>query len=121
LKQLQLIQILCINAPGAAAVADPGAKAAGINRILRAPDRAKAASGRAEAAFGKAKTADLGRLALYRVVTASTSGALDLSRTRFGDALRVMRSRLTGGRIRPAGIETPADRRSSDRLYLSAA
>jgi hypothetical protein len=44
LKQLQLIQILCINAPGVAAVADSGGKAAGINRIWWASDRAKAAS-----------------------------------------------------------------------------
>jgi hypothetical protein len=67
-----LIQILCINAPSAAAVAEHDAKAAGINRILRASERAKATSNAAQGAFGRPKTADLGRLALYRVVTAST-------------------------------------------------
>ena len=61
--------------------------------------------------------ADLGRLALYCVVTASTSSALDGSRMRFGDAFRGI-SRLAD---RAAGIETPAERRSSGRLYLSAA
>jgi hypothetical protein len=104
LKQLKLIQILCINAPGAAAVADRGGKAAGINRIWRAPDRGKAASIRAEAAFRGHKTADLGRPELYRVVTASTSIVVDGSRARLSEALRGVPahpistlSRLTGG------------------------
>jgi hypothetical protein len=55
LKQLQLIQILCINAPGAAAVAEPSEKAAGINRISRHWYRAKAAAGRAAAGCGGLK------------------------------------------------------------------
>ena len=53
-------------------MADSDGKAAGINRILEASDHAKAPFGRAEGGFGRAKTEDLGRLALYRVVTAST-------------------------------------------------
>jgi hypothetical protein len=55
LKQLQLIQILCINAPTAAAVADPGGNAAGVNRILQTSDRAKAPSNHVEGASGGPK------------------------------------------------------------------
>jgi hypothetical protein len=44
LKQLQLIQILCINARGAVPAADRRAKARRVNRVLQAPDTAKAAS-----------------------------------------------------------------------------
>jgi hypothetical protein len=39
-----LIQILCINARGAAAAADQRAKARRVNRVLQAADTAKAAS-----------------------------------------------------------------------------
>jgi hypothetical protein len=35
LKQLQLIQILCINAPAAAAAADVAANVHGVNRLGR--------------------------------------------------------------------------------------
>jgi hypothetical protein len=55
--------------------------------------------------------ADWGRLALYCVVTASTSSALDGSRMRFGDAFR-------GISDRAAGVETPAERRSNDLSLL---
>ncbi|XIA63776.1 hypothetical protein ACFIOY_32815 [Bradyrhizobium sp. TZ2] len=51
MKQLQLIQILCINGRGIAAVADVCAKAARINRLSQASSGAKAASGSADAAF----------------------------------------------------------------------
>jgi hypothetical protein len=44
LKQLQLIQILSINARDAAAAPDQRAKARRVNRVLQAPDAAKAAS-----------------------------------------------------------------------------
>jgi hypothetical protein len=44
LKQLQLIQILYINAHGTAPAADKRAKARRVNRVLQAPDAAKAAS-----------------------------------------------------------------------------
>jgi hypothetical protein len=44
LKQLQLIQILSINAPDAAPAPDQRAKARRVNRVLQAPDAAKAAS-----------------------------------------------------------------------------
>jgi len=44
LKQLQLIQILSINAPNAAAAAEVAAKVPGVNRLWRAPDSEKAAS-----------------------------------------------------------------------------
>jgi len=45
LKQLQLIQILYINARDALPAADQRAKARRVNRVLQAPDAAKAASG----------------------------------------------------------------------------
>jgi hypothetical protein len=51
LKRLQLIQILCINAPSAAAPEQVAAKAAGVNRLWRTQDGAKAASGNADTAF----------------------------------------------------------------------
>ncbi|MBR1154255.1 hypothetical protein [Bradyrhizobium sp. JYMT SZCCT0428] len=51
MKQLQLIQILRINAPGAAAAAVVVAKAAGVNLIWRASERTKAVSGNADTAF----------------------------------------------------------------------
>jgi hypothetical protein len=51
LKQLQLIQILCINAPRAAAPADVAAKVPGVNRLWLISQREKAASDRADAAF----------------------------------------------------------------------
>jgi len=44
LKQLQLIQILLINAHAAAPAADERAKARRVNRVLQGPDAAKAAS-----------------------------------------------------------------------------
>jgi hypothetical protein len=44
LKQLQLIQILDINAHAAAPKADQRANARRVNRVLQAPDAAKAAS-----------------------------------------------------------------------------
>jgi hypothetical protein len=44
LKQLQLIQILYINARAASPAADQRAKARRVNRVLQAPDTAKAAS-----------------------------------------------------------------------------
>jgi len=44
LKQLQLIQILSINARDAAPAPDPRAKARRVNRVLQAPDATKAAS-----------------------------------------------------------------------------
>jgi len=44
LKQLQLIQILYINACDAAPAIDTRAKARRVNRVLHAPDAAKAAS-----------------------------------------------------------------------------
>jgi len=44
LKQLQLIQILSINARDAAPAQDRCAKARRVNRVLQAPDAAKAAS-----------------------------------------------------------------------------
>jgi hypothetical protein len=51
LKQLQLIQILCINAPNAAIAADGAAKVPGVNRFCQASEREKAASGNADTAF----------------------------------------------------------------------
>jgi len=45
LKQLQLIQILYINARGASPAVDKRAKARRVNRVLQARDAAKAASG----------------------------------------------------------------------------
>jgi hypothetical protein len=51
LKQLQLIQILCINAPHAAVAADVAAKVPAVNRLWQAPKRKKAASGNADTAF----------------------------------------------------------------------
>jgi hypothetical protein len=60
LKQLQLIQILSINAPYAAAAAYPGAKARGVNRLWQALKREKAASDRADAAFEVEKSGILG-------------------------------------------------------------
>jgi len=51
LKQLQLIQILCINAPGAVAAAEVTAKVPGVNRLWQASQREKAASDHADAAF----------------------------------------------------------------------
>jgi hypothetical protein len=44
LKQLQLIQILGINARNAAPAADQRMKARRVNRVLQAPDAGKAAS-----------------------------------------------------------------------------
>jgi hypothetical protein len=44
LKQLQLIQILYINARAAAPAVDKRAKARRVNRVLQATDAAKAAS-----------------------------------------------------------------------------
>jgi hypothetical protein len=44
LKQLQLIQILHINARAAAPAADASAKARRVNRVLQAPEMAKAVS-----------------------------------------------------------------------------
>jgi hypothetical protein len=44
LKQLQLIQILSINARDAVPAPDRRAKAGRVNRVLQAPDAAKAAS-----------------------------------------------------------------------------
>jgi hypothetical protein len=51
LKQLQLIQILCINPPGAAIAADVVAKAAGVNRLYQASKRRKTTSGHADTAL----------------------------------------------------------------------
>ncbi|MGH6642705.1 MAG: hypothetical protein ACRED3_08400 [Bradyrhizobium sp.] len=51
MKQLQLIQILGINAPHAAAVADVAAKVPGVNRLWQASECEKAASGNADTAF----------------------------------------------------------------------
>jgi hypothetical protein len=50
LKQLQLIQILCINLPNAAAAADVAAKVPGVNRVWQVSERVKAASGNADTA-----------------------------------------------------------------------
>jgi hypothetical protein len=44
LRQLQLIQILYINAHGTAPAADMRVKARRVNRVLRVPEMAKAAS-----------------------------------------------------------------------------
>jgi hypothetical protein len=44
LKQLQLIQILRIKVCDAAPAANEGAKARRVNRVLQAPDMAKAVS-----------------------------------------------------------------------------
>jgi hypothetical protein len=44
LKQLQLIQILYVNARGASPVGDQRANARRVNRVLQAKDAAKAAS-----------------------------------------------------------------------------
>jgi hypothetical protein len=44
LKQLQLIQILCINARGASSTVNQRAGAGRVNRVSQAPDAAKAAS-----------------------------------------------------------------------------
>jgi hypothetical protein len=60
LKQLQLIQILCINAPGAAVTADVAAKASGVNRLWQASKREKAASDRADTAFEVEKSGVFG-------------------------------------------------------------
>jgi hypothetical protein len=51
LKQLQLIQILCINPPDAGCAAVVGAKVPGVNLLRQAPERTKAASGNADTAF----------------------------------------------------------------------
>jgi hypothetical protein len=51
LKQLQLMQILCINAPNAAVAADVAAKVPGVNRLWQASKCEKAASGNADTAF----------------------------------------------------------------------
>jgi hypothetical protein len=51
LKQLQLIQILCINGHEAAAAADACAKARRVNHLAQAPNGAKAVSGGADTAF----------------------------------------------------------------------
>jgi hypothetical protein len=51
LKQLQLIQILCINASAAAAAADVAANVPGVNRLWQASERETAASGNADTAF----------------------------------------------------------------------
>jgi len=115
LKQLQLIQILCINAPSAAAVAEHDAKAAGVNRIWRASDRANAPSSRAAAGFGRPEKADLAGPALYRAVTASMGGRFI---ARGGAVCRALAAAFEAA---AAGIETPAERRSNLRLYLSAA
>jgi hypothetical protein len=53
LKQLQLIQILCINGQEAAAVADVCAKARRVNHLWQASDGVMAASAHADTAvFG---------------------------------------------------------------------
>jgi hypothetical protein len=51
LKQLQLIQILRINAPNAALAADVAAKVPGVNRLWQASKCEKAASGNADTAL----------------------------------------------------------------------
>jgi hypothetical protein len=51
LKQLQLIQILSINARRPAAAGDAAAKVPGVNRKWRGSNAAKAVSGNAETAF----------------------------------------------------------------------
>jgi hypothetical protein len=50
-----LIQILRINAPGAAALEQVASKVPGVNRLWQASERAKAASVGAEAAFEAGK------------------------------------------------------------------
>jgi len=56
LKQLQLIQILRINARGAAALEQVAAKVPAVNRLWQAPDKPKAVSGNADTAFGRGKS-----------------------------------------------------------------
>jgi hypothetical protein len=51
LKQLQLIQILCINPPDAGAAAVAAANVPAVNLLWLAPERTKAASGNAGTAF----------------------------------------------------------------------
>jgi len=51
LKQLQLIQILCINARGAAPAMDQLAKARRVNRVLQALRHGKGGIRGADAAF----------------------------------------------------------------------
>jgi hypothetical protein len=60
LKQLQLIQILCINAPTAAALEQVAAKIPGVNRLRRASNTAKAASELRTPPFKPWKSAILG-------------------------------------------------------------
>jgi hypothetical protein len=51
LKQLQLIQILCINARGASPAADKRTKARRVNRVLQALRRGKGGIRGADTAF----------------------------------------------------------------------
>jgi len=60
LKQLQLIQILCINAQDAAISGDVAAKVPAINRLWLMSKREKAASGNADTAFEVAKSGIFG-------------------------------------------------------------
>jgi hypothetical protein len=60
LKQLQLIQILSINARDAVPAPDRCAKARRVNRVLQAPDAAKGGSRGTDAAFEVGKTGILG-------------------------------------------------------------
>ncbi|MEH2533186.1 hypothetical protein V1277_000429 [Bradyrhizobium sp. AZCC 1588] len=60
MKQLQFIQILRINACGAAIEGDAQANAPRINRLWPLPDSEKAASGNAETAFGAEKSGIFG-------------------------------------------------------------
>jgi post-segregation antitoxin (ccd killing protein) len=50
LKQLQLIQIVCINAPGCASTAFAAAKGRRVNLRWQAPNSEKTASGNADTA-----------------------------------------------------------------------
>ena len=69
MKQLQLIQILRINAGSAAAVADVAANLRGVNRRWQAQDAAKAVSGNADSA-GKGREKLISRrLSLYAALT----------------------------------------------------
>jgi hypothetical protein len=60
LKQLQLIQILRINARGAAPAADRRAKARRVNRVLQALRHGKGGIRGTDAAFEVGKTGILG-------------------------------------------------------------
>jgi len=73
LKQLQLIQIVCINAPGCAGTAFAAAKSCRVNLRRPARNGKKAASGNADTASVAGKRAKLQGGALYRAVTLSSS------------------------------------------------